>query len=435
MSDEIPAGDHRRIGRELDLFHLQEEASGSVFWHERGHTLFRTVENYIRTRLANAGYGEVKTPQLYSQSLFKASGHMDMYGDAIFQTGGAFIPEEIRYNPMGPDDPGITTVKGDPLVHPTHALKPMNCPGHVQIFKADTVSYRQLPWRMAEFGCCHRNEPSGSIHGIMRVRQFTQDDAHIFCTEEQVAEETKAFCELLLSVYRDFGFTDIEIGFSTRPDVRAGTDEVWDKAEEALATAVKAAGLIYKLQPGEGAFYGPKLEFALLDNRGRRWQCGTIQLDFVLPKRLGAEYVGPDNVERQPVMLHRAILGSLERFIGILLENYEGKLPAWLAPQQVVVVSIKPETNDYAKEVFETLKGMWVRPILDIRDENVSQKIKEHSEMAIPYIVAVGPRDEDNRTIAIRKLGDKKPTDYELFEGCGMIEEDCFPMELRKHNW
>ena len=415
MSEELSPHDHRRIGRDLDLFHIQEEAAGSVFWHTNGWTLYRVIERYIRWKLETSGYGEVRTPQIYDRSLWEKSGHWDNFGDAMFSTGDL---ENIS----------LVGHKGDVrMVEPTHIVKPMNCPAHVQIFNANTVSYRQLPLRMAEFGCCHRNEPSGSLHGIMRVRQFTQDDAHIFCEEHQVEDETKAFCDLLLEVYKDFGFTNIKVGFSTRPDQRAGDDETWDRAEAALEAAVKKAGIVYKVQPGEGAFYGPKLEFALTDDKGREWQCGTIQLDFVLPDRLGARYAAQDGTQKTPVMLHRAILGSMERFIGILLENYEGKLPTWLCPVQAVVVTIRPDHAEYAKEVIKELEGCGVRCHLDDRDENIKQKIKEHSEMAVPYILAIGDREERDKTITIRRLGKKDTTTRPLFEGVGDIEEDGFP--------
>jgi threonyl-tRNA synthetase len=403
MSDDSLAdNDHRRLGRELGLFHIQEEAAGSVFWHANGFTLFNTIENYIRSKLKAGGYFEVKTPQLFDRSLFEKSGHWANYGDKIFSTGDFYSYRDDIGS-------GGHFVPGDlhEAAKATHVLKPMNCPAHVQIFNADTVSYRQLPMRMAEFGCCHRNEPSGSLHGIMRVRQFTQDDAHIFCAEDQVVAETKAFCELLLAVYKDFGFEDVKIGFSTRPEVRAGEDEVWDRAEAALAQAVTAAGLVYEVYPGEGAFYGPKLEFALKDNKGREWQCGTLQLDFVLPQALGARYTGEDGKAHTPVMLHRAILGSMERFIGILLEHYDGRLPAWLSPVQAVVMSIKPEAAEYAKAVCDDLEASGARVSLDVRDENVSQKVKEHSLMAVPYIIAVGGREQEAGTAAVRNLGEK----------------------------
>ncbi len=409
MSDEsLAENDHRRIGRQLGLFHIQEEAAGSVFWHANGWALFQNIENYIRRRLKAEGYFEVRTPQLYDRSLFEASGHWANYGDKIFSTGD-----------YGIIDGNAGEVES---VSPSHLIKPMNCPAHVQIFNADNVSHKQLPMRMAEFGCCHRNEPSGSLHGIMRVRQFTQDDAHIFCREDQVVEETKAFCELLLSVYKDFGFEDVKIGFSTRPEVRAGSDEVWDRAEQALSDAVKAAGLEFEVYPGDGAFYGPKLEFALKDNKGREWQCGTLQLDFVLPERLGARYDAADGSKQQPVILHRAILGSFERFIGILLEHYDGRLPAWLAPVQAVVMSIKPEAAEYAKAVYDDLEASGARVILDVRDENVSQKVKEHSLKAIPYIIAVGERERDAGTVAVRHLGEKGQELWDRLSVLGMVQ-------------
>ena len=413
MSEELPENDHRRIGRELGLFHIQEEAAGSVFWHADGWTLFRTIENYIRTKLKIANYIEVRTPQLYDRSLFEKSGHWGNYGDKIFSTGALGLTE------LG--DGGVS--HEIETVNPTHLFKPMNCPGHVQIFNADTVSYRQLPLRMAEFGCCHRNETSGSLHGIMRVRQFTQDDAHIFCAEDQVVSETKSFCELLLEVYKDFGFSDIKIGFSTRPELRAGSDDVWDKAEASLAEAVKQAGLEFEVYPGEGAFYGPKLEFALKDNKGREWQCGTLQLDFVLPESLDAKYTGQDGAVHRPVMLHRAILGSMERFVGILLEHYDGHLPDWLAPNQVAVMSIKPEAASYAERVYKELDSAGVRVILDVRDENVSQKVKEYSLKHIPYILAVGAREEDADMVTIRRFGQKKQELYGRKEFLKMASE------------
>lgn len=415
MSDDIPEFDHRRIGRDLDLFHIQEEAAGSVFWHNDGWTLYRTIENYIRWKLQAAKYQEVRTPQVFERSLWEKSGHWEHFGDAMFSTGDLEKVPVVAYK----DD--------QRMVEPTHVIKPMNCPAHVQIFNSNTVSYRQLPMRMAEFGCCHRNEPSGSLHGIMRVRQFTQDDAHIFCAEDQVEAETKAFCDLLLEVYKDFGFTDVKVGFSTRPDNRAGTDEMWDRAEASLEAAVKAAGVSYVVQPGEGAFYGPKLEFALTDNKGRNWQCGTIQLDFVLPDRLGARYHGADGQTHTPIMLHRAILGSLERFIGILLEHYEGKLPVWLAPVQVMVMSITPSAAAYAKEVFEEFDALNLRVGFDDRDENVAQKVKEHSLKAIPFIIAVGDREARDKSISIRRFGIKGQVVRPLFEGATDIDEECFP--------
>lgn len=410
MSEELNENDHRRIGRELNLFHIQEEAAGSVFWHENGWTLFRTIEGYIRRKLKGAGYFEVRTPQLYDRSLWEASGHWDKFGSKNMFSTGDF--ETVYYN-GGEEE----------CVNPSHIIKPMNCPAHVQIFNKSNVSYRQLPMRMAEFGCCHRNEPSGALHGIMRVRQFTQDDAHIFCAEEHVEAETKAFCELLLEVYRDFGFTNVKVGFSTRPEVRAGDDALWDRAEQALENAVKAAGLVYKVQPGEGAFYGPKLEFALTDNKGREWQCGTIQLDFVLPQRLGASFTGADGNRHQPVILHRAILGSIERFIGILLENYEGRLPVWLCPVQAVVLPIRPEHEEYARKVVEEFEGAGVRAVLDARDENLKQRIKEHSLMHVPYMAIVGDREEETDYVTLRSLDGSQIEMHNFSAACAIGEE------------
>ncbi|CAK0761532.1 threonine--tRNA ligase [Azospirillaceae bacterium] len=379
--EEAEKRDHRRLGRELDLFHLQEEATGSVFWHPKGWALWRTLENYIRTRIADAGYVEVKTPQLIDRSLWEASGHWEKFRENMF----------------------TATADEDKIL----ALKPMNCPGHVQIFRQGLKSYRDLPLRMAEFGACHRNEPSGSMHGIMRVRAFTQDDAHIFCTEEQITSESVAFCSLLLSVYKDLGFENVSVKFSDRPPVRAGADDVWDRAEAALKAAVEAAGLPYVLNPGEGAFYGPKLEFVLRDAIGRDWQCGTLQVDFVLPERLDASFIGEDSQRHRPVMLHRAILGSLERFIGVLIEHYAGRLPMWLAPIQVAVATITNDAEGYAREVVALLKQAGLRAILDVRNEKINFKVREHSLQKIPVMVVVGKREAENRSVALRRLGGK----------------------------
>lgn len=379
--EEAEKRDHRRLGREMDLFHLQEEAVGSVFWHDKGYTLWRTLENYVRARLQRSGYVEVKTPQLIDRALWVASGHWEKFREAMFTANA--------------DDEKVL------------ALKPMNCPAHVQIYKQGITSYRDLPLRMAEFGSCHRNEPSGSLHGIMRVRAFTQDDAHIFCTPEQITSESIAFCDLLLSVYKDLGFTDVSVKFSDRPETRAGTDEVWDRAEAALREAIEAAGLPYTMNPGEGAFYGPKLEFVLRDAIGRDWQCGTLQVDFVLPERLDAEYVGEDGQRHRPVMLHRAILGSMERFIGMLIEHYAGKFPLWLAPLQAVVATITNEADDYAAEVANELRRAGVRVELDTRNEKINFKVREHSLAKVPLMVVVGKREAEERTVALRRLGGK----------------------------
>ncbi len=373
--EEAEKRDHRRIGRELGLFHQQEEAVGSVFWHPAGHTLWREVERYMRDKLDTAGYVEVKSPQLLDRSLWEKTGHWDNYREQMF-----IAESENRML----------------------AVKPMNCPGHILIYKQGMKSYRDLPLRIAEFGSCHRNEPSGALHGLMRVRAFTQDDAHIFCTEEQINAETVAFCHLLQEVYKDFGFTDVKVKFSDRPIKRAGSDETWDRAEIALKSAVEAAGLEYTLNPGEGAFYGPKLEFVLRDAIGRDWQCGTLQVDFVLPERLDAEYVSEDGGRKRPVMLHRAILGSFERFIAILIENYAGKFPPWLAPIQAVGLNITGRQAAYVQECTDFLKNQGVRVAADLRNEKVGFKIREHTLQRVPYLLVAGDREVESRSLAVR---------------------------------
>ena len=380
--EEAERRDHRRLGREMGLFHLQEEAAGSVFWMPKGWTLFRVCEDYMRMRLDANGYVEVKTPQLLDRALWEASGHWDKFREHMF----------------------VAEAAEDRLF----ALKPMNCPGHVQIFKQGIKSYRDLPLRMAEFGACHRNEPSGALHGIMRVRAFTQDDAHIFATEDQVTAETERFCALLTSIYADFGFGDVLVKFSDRPEVRAGEDGVWDKAETALLDAVGAAGLEVELNPGEGAFYGPKLEFVLRDAIGRDWQCGTFQVDFVLPERLNATYVDESGERRRPVMLHRAILGSFERFIGVLIEHYAGRFPLWLAPVQAVVATITSDADDYAREVFARLREAGLRAELDLRNEKIGYKVREHSVAKVPVMLVVGRREAEQETVALRRLGSQQ---------------------------
>ena len=379
MLEEAEKRDHRKLGAELNLFHMQEEAIGSVFWHPKGWTIYRTLENFVRRRMEKAGYVEVKTPQLVDLSLWEASGHWEKFGENMY------------------------TVENDE--DKVLAIKPMNCPCHVQIFKQGLKSYRDLPLRMAEFGSCHRNEPSGSLHGIMRVRSFVQDDAHIFCTPEQIISETKDFCDLLKGIYNDLGFDSFKVRFSDRPEKRAGTDELWDKAEEALKAATQAAGIEYSLNPGEGAFYGPKLEFVLKDCIGREWQCGTLQVDYSIPELLDATYIGEDGQKHRPVMLHRAVLGSMERFIGVLIEHYAGKFPVWLAPVQVVVASVTTEANDYAINICEQLKAKGIRAELDIRNEKIPYKVREHSLQKMPYIYVVGMREAEEKTVAIRKLG------------------------------
>ena len=387
--EEAEKRDHRKLGREMSLFHIQEEAIGMIFWHDKGWTLFRLLEQYIRDKIRARGYLEVKTPILVERTLWEQSGHWEKFRHAMFT---AESEEKIL------------------------ALKPMNCPCHVQIFNQGIKSYRELPIRMAEFGTCHRNEPSGSLHGLMRVRGFTQDDAHIFCTEDQITSETIEFCNLLREVYKDLGFTDIAVKFSDRPAVRAGSDEIWDKAESSLKAAVEAAGLSYTMNPGEGAFYGPKLEFVLRDAIGRDWQCGTLQVDFVLPERLGAGYIGSDGNKYRPVMLHRAILGSFERFIGILIEQYAGKFPLWLAPLQIVVASVTNEVDDYAVSVHQTLLKAGLRAELDISSEKIGYKIRQHSLAKVPVIFAVGKNEMQNNTVSVRRMDSDKQEIFPLDE-------------------
>ncbi|MPY70232.1 MAG: threonine--tRNA ligase [Alphaproteobacteria bacterium] len=399
--EEAEKRDHRRLGREMDLFHFQEEAVGSAFWHPHGWTLYRAVERYMRARLEAAGYQEVRTPSLYDRALWEQSGHWEKFGEHMFTV-------ETQ------DDR-------------TLAVKPMNCPGHVQIFRQGIKSYRDLPLRMAEFGSCHRYEPSGALHGLMRVRHFVQDDAHIFCTEDQVTAETLSFCGLLQSVYRDFGFEDVAVKFSDRPETRAGSDAVWDRAEGALKAAVDEAGLSYTLNPGEGAFYGPKLEFVLRDAIGRDWQCGTLQVDFVLPERLDAEYVGEDGQKHRPVMLHRAILGSFERFIGILIENYAGRMPMWLAPVQAVVATITDAADGYAEEVRAALAEAGVRVELDVRNEKINYKVREHSLAKVPAMLVVGAKEVENRTVALRRLGGKEQETLALDDAVATLKRESVP--------
>lgn len=387
MLEEAAKRDHRKLGREMELFHLQEEAPGMVFWHPNGWQIYRSLEEYMRGRQRTAGYKEIRTPQVVDRVLWEKSGHWEAYRENMFivevdEDGG----KEKRIN----------------------ALKPMNCPCHVQVFNQGLKSYRDLPLRLAEFGSCHRYESSGSMHGLMRVRGFTQDDAHIFCTEDQIGSECEAFIRLLASVYKDLGFDGFEIKFSTRPAVRIGSDETWDKVEGMLEAAVKAAGVPYEVDPGEGAFYGPKLDFKLTDAIGRKWQCGTFQVDPNLPVRLGAEYVGEDGAKHRPYMLHRAILGSFERFIGILIENYAGKLPFWLAPRQVVVASIVSDADPFVHEVVAALRKAGVRVEADVRNEKINYKVREHSLGKVPVLLAIGMKEVEERTVSVRRLGDSK---------------------------
>ncbi len=398
MLEEAEKRDHRRLGREMGLFHLQDIAAGSVFWHPKGWTLYRTVRNYMRGRLKDAGYIEVNTPQMVDRALWEASGHWDKFRENMFTT-------EVEETVL--------------------ALKPMNCPCHVQIFKQGITSYRDLPIRMAEFGSCHRNEPSGALHGLMRMRAFVQDDAHIFCTEEQITSETQAFCTLLLSVYKDLGFEDVIVQFSDRPKVRAGADETWDKAEQALRDATAATGLETELNPGDGAFYGPKLDFVLRDAIGRDWQCGTLQVDFVLPERLDAHYIGEDGAKHRPVMLHRAILGSFERFLGILIEHYAGKFPLWLAPLQIIVATITNDADGYAAEVLSTMEEAGLRAELDIRNEKINYKIREHSHAKVPVILVVGAKEAEAGTVAMRRLGGKDQEIVALKEAAARLRDEA----------
>ena len=373
--EEAEKRDHRKIGKRLDLFHTQEEAPGMVFWHPNGWTLYQVLEQYMRRVQRQHGYLEIKTPQVVDRVLWEKSGHWANYGDLMFTT-----ESESR----------------------DYAVKPMNCPCHVQVFNQGLKSYRELPLRLAEFGACHRNEPSGSLHGIMRVRAFVQDDAHIFCTESQMQDEAAAFIKLTLDVYSDFGFKDIQLKLSTRPEKRVGSDELWDRAEAALQSALDNAGLPWELQPGEGAFYGPKIEFSLKDCLGRVWQCGTLQLDFNLPIRLGAEYVSEDNSRKHPVMLHRAVLGSFERFIGILIEHYEGSFPAWLAPTQAVVLNITDKQGEFAAQVAKELEESGYRAKADLRNEKIGFKIREHTLLKVPYQLVIGDREVESQTVAVR---------------------------------
>jgi threonyl-tRNA synthetase len=392
--EEAEKRDHRKLGREMNLFHMQEEAHGSVFWHPKGYQIWLALEGYIRRRITDGGYIEVKTPQLMDKKFWEASGHWQKYRDGMF-----IVPDEI---PNVEEGKPILSAKA--MEH-LMALKPMNCPAHVQIFKQGIKSYRDLPIRMAEFGCCHRNEAHGALHGLMRVRQFTQDDAHIFAREDQIFAEAKTFLELFFTCYRELGFDNITIKVATRPEKRVGTDDQWDKAEKALIEALKQQNLAFTIAEGDGAFYGPKYEFHIKDAIGRSWTCGTFQLDYNLPERLEAFYIGEDGQRHRPVMLHRAILGSIERFIGIMIENYAGKLPMWLMPVQCVVASITSDTDNYAREIHADLKKRGIRAELDLRNEKINLKVREHSLQKVPALFVVGAREETDRTVAIRRLG------------------------------
>lgn len=397
--EEAERRDHRRLGREMGLFHFQEEAPGAVFWHPKGWTLFLTLVDYMRRRQDEAGYAEINTPDVMDRSLWEQSGHWQTFGEHMYTTE---TPDERVY-----------------------ALKPMNCPGCVQVFKHGIRSYRELPVRMSEFGKVHRYEPSGALHGLLRVRAFAQDDAHIFCTPDQITEECISVCELILSIYRDFGFDDVHIKFADRPEARVGSDDIWDKSEAALRAAIESSGLEYTLNPGEGAFYGPKLEFVLRDAIGRDWQCGTLQVDLNLPERLGAHYIGEDGHKHTPVMLHRALFGSLERFAGILIEHYAGRLPMWLAPLQVVVATITSDGDEYALEVASLLRAHGLRVETDLRNEKINYKVREHSLQKVPVLIAVGKREVEERSVAVRRLGAKGQKSFGLEEAARVLKADA----------
>ena len=397
LLEEAEKRDHRKLGKELDLFHFQDIAPGMVFWHANGWSIYKELEDYIRRKISKEGYKEIKTPQILDKDLWVESGHWDKYKDNMYRT--IIDDRELM-------------------------IKPMNCPGHVQIYNQGIKSYKDLPLRMAEFGSCHRNEPSGALHGLMRVRNFVQDDAHIFCTEDQIESETVNFCKLLQEVYSELGFNEVSIMYADRPEQRVGSDEIWDKAENALLNASKATGIPFDKNRGDGAFYGPKLDFYLHDAIGRKWQCGTLQVDFNMPGRLGASYVGEDNEKHTPVMLHRAILGSLERFTGILIEHYEGKFPLWLAPIQLVVATITSKADQYAKEIEEKFIEKGIRVILDSRNEKINYKVREHSVNKIPYIFVVGVNEMEDGTVAIRKLGSNKQEIISIEDSINMILKD-----------
>ncbi len=419
MLEEAEKRDHRKLGRELDLFHLQEEAQGSVFWHPKGFVIYNQMEQYIRRRLNASGYVEVKTPQLMSSKFWIASGHWGKYRENMF-----VVPDEV---PNTEEEGPVLKGEGDYM-----ALKPMNCPAHIQIFKQGIKSYRDLPIRMAEFGCCHRNEAHGALHGLMRVRQMTQDDAHIFCRLDQVQQETEAFCTLLDEVYTDMGFTDVSIRLATRPAQRGGTEEMWDFVEKALGDALRATGRDFEVAPGDGAFYGPKLEFHLRDAIGRSWQLGTLQLDALLPERLDASYIAEDGSRQRPIMLHRAILGSLERFIGMMLESYAGKMPMWLAPTQVVVATIVSEADAYAERLVRELRSKGIRAELDTRNEKINYKVREHSLQKVPLLFVVGKREAEEGTVSVRRLGTEGQQVQPAAEAVSALVGDAVPPDLKR---
>ena len=407
LLEEAEKRDHRKLGKELDLFHFQEEAVGMVFWHPKGWSIYRELEEYIRRKVTKGGYLEIKTPQLIDKKLWEASGHWDKYSEHMYTSEA--------------DDRELM-------------LKPMNCPGHIQVFNQGIKSYRDLPLRMSEFGSCHRYEPSGALHGLMRVRNFVQDDAHIFCTEDQIESETILFCNILKEVYEELGFDKVSIKFADRPDERVGEDSIWDKAESALSKAAKATGLPFDENKGDGAFYGPKLDFYLHDAIGRVWQCGTLQVDFNLPNRLDASYIGEDNNKHVPVMLHRAILGSLERFLGILIENYEGKFPLWLSPVQVAIATITSNSDESANTLLEKLRSNGLRSIIDLRNEKINYKIREHSINKVPYILVLGDREVEENTVTIRRLGSKEQKTLNVNDCIDLIKNEALPPDLLKTN-
>lgn len=418
--EEAEKRDHRKLGREMDLFHFQQEAQGSVFWHAKGYLVWRQLEAYIRRRLDADGYDEVKTPQLLDSKLWEISGHWGKFRENMF-----VVPDEI---PSTEDEGPVLTGEADLM-----ALKPMNCPAHVQIFKQGIKSYRDLPIRMAEFGCCHRNEAHGALHGLMRVRQMTQDDAHIFCREDQITEETKRFLELFSRVYKDMGMTEIAYKLATRPEMRAGDDATWDRAEKALSDALTSAGLEFEIAEGEGAFYGPKLEFHLTDAIGRTWQAGTFQLDYVLPERLDASYVDESGGRQRPVMLHRAVFGTFERFIGLLIEHYAGRLPLWLSPVQVVVTTITSAADDYAREVADQLRATGLRVDLDIRSEKINYKVREHSHAKVPVIAVVGAREAEEQKVSLRRLGSKDQETMTLDAAKTSLSEEALAPDMKRN--
>ncbi len=424
--EEAAKRDHRKLGQEMDLFHFQPEAQGSVFWHSQGYVMWRELEAYMRRKLDGADYKEVKTPQIMDARQWEASGHWGKYRENMF-----VVPDEV---PSVDDDAPVISADADMM-----ALKPMNCPAHVLIFRQGIKSYRDLPMRMAEFGCCHRNEPHGALHGLLRVRQFTQDDAHIFCREDQIVDEVRHFCDLLDGIYKDLGFESYAIKLALRPEKRFGTEEMWDKAEQNLRDAVHEAGRAgeeyqWEELPGEGAFYSPKLEFHLTDAIGRTWQCGTIQLDYVLPERLDASYIGEDGARHRPVMLHRAILGTFERFLGIMIEHHAGRMPTWLAPTQAVVATIVTDANDYASDVTEKLKAAGIRVSADLRNEKINYKVREHSLAKVPNILVVGMREAEEGKVALRKLGQKEQMFLSVDEAVAMLTDEALAPDLKEQN-